>query len=460
MADNSLKVLITANLNVGRSIGDINRQIREIEKRINKLNIKINIDNKLLSAIGKMNAEFNKLAKSIATVSNVDNKLNSTTQQATNSINQQTQAINEQAKSVENLKRVKERYNGAGVKTGESITTGDKFTSVTENRTHNKDGSITTTGSVKDFNADKLAQAEKKRIQDVDRAHAQAFKEKTKREEHLGDVSKRVHDKVMAQALAERENRRFDANALKNAKSYEDFWLKSLKQRDMADARQAASQQARQSKAAKDYENLWGKALLEREQKEKRFYNSQLSRVGNAKQSALSGVESTKAADMLGRQYDKITQKMQQMQASGKVLTQQDIDGINRRIQRLDGYRKSQVQLETNTRKLTAIQNQAEAQVLNLQRRFGNKVDTGSLNNYIQQIRQISPASKDAIKNATQLKSEIDRVGASANSASAHALNLSQALQTAMIKMPVNLSMRDLNFSNCWKTLRVSNATT
>ena len=61
---NDLRILISAQLNVGKSIGDINTAIRGLEKKISKLNLGINIDQNALKTLHNFNLQMQNLQKS------------------------------------------------------------------------------------------------------------------------------------------------------------------------------------------------------------------------------------------------------------------------------------------------------------------------------------------------------------------------------------------------------------
>lgn len=56
--NNDIKILITAGVNEGLSIGEINKNIKEIQKKVNKLNLNINIDNNALKVLEKFNTQL------------------------------------------------------------------------------------------------------------------------------------------------------------------------------------------------------------------------------------------------------------------------------------------------------------------------------------------------------------------------------------------------------------------
>ena len=96
---------------------------------------------------------------------------------------------------------------------------------------------------------------------------------------------------------------------------------------------------------------------------------------------------------------------------------------------------EAQKKAQTDAASLLAIQNKAELQVMNLNRRYGSNVDTAALNNYLSQIKALDPALSTTRAKALELSNEINKIGASAQSSSGHTLALGEALKSSLVKM-------------------------
>jgi TP901 family phage tail tape measure protein len=214
MADNNLRILLSASLNKGSSIGDINKSINEISKHpsLQKIKIKLEIDTKLVNLLTNFTKQMNSLSTSSR---NVNNSMTQTTQQ----INYQTQAINQQTKAQQklNLEKSKKIIDPA---TNKQVST----TSTYGNNNNNNKQTVTTLsdGSVKgniiqtsnlkkdiaDYNkmlndAYKMNESFNKKAEALDRAHYEALKSNKARYE--------AFDKMHYQALQrnkEVDNRR------------------------------------------------------------------------------------------------------------------------------------------------------------------------------------------------------------------------------------------------------------
>ncbi|OPH47626.1 phage tail tape measure protein [Paenibacillus ferrarius] len=87
---------------------------------------------------------------------------------------------------------------------------------------------------------------------------------------------------------------------------------------------------------------------------------------------------------------------------------------------------------------LLAAQNKAEVDVLSLNRRYGtngSNVDNAALNNYLSQIKALTPATSNFREEAARLTNEINKIGASAKVSSGHTLALGEALKSSLVKM-------------------------
>lgn len=58
---NDLKILISGQLNVGKTIGDINIQLRGIEKQINKLKLRVEVDDKIINTLSKFSEQMKRI---------------------------------------------------------------------------------------------------------------------------------------------------------------------------------------------------------------------------------------------------------------------------------------------------------------------------------------------------------------------------------------------------------------
>lgn len=95
MADNDLRILISASLNVGKSVGDINEAIKAIEKHpsLQKIKLKIDIDqnftqtiNGFINAVAKMKKISDEQNKTVSENVEIYKKLDGTVQQVTQKV--------------------------------------------------------------------------------------------------------------------------------------------------------------------------------------------------------------------------------------------------------------------------------------------------------------------------------------------------------------------------------------
>jgi predicted DNA-binding ArsR family transcriptional regulator len=275
-------------LNFSTTEKSINEQLSKLSNQLNSLKLNIEFDEKTLSIFNKISNNVEKITQSLTNQKTAIQNVTKETNKETESINKQISAAEKL-----NLLKQKLVKTGSGDIKQEIVTTGDKFSQNTEYRNFLKDGSVQVDKIEQVFNKQKLDEANKNLeqfvnnavsritkvadafggsskeiqkvindldklsvqsskndfsqinnqlksletqaniqkgyIQDVDRAHALAFKEKMSREEHLGEVSKRIQDKVVAQYLAERENRAINAKLAREAEALDRAHFQALK---------------------------------------------------------------------------------------------------------------------------------------------------------------------------------------------------------------------------------------
>lgn len=338
MADNDLRILISASLNVGKSVGDINEAIKAIEKHpsLQKIKLKIDIDqnftqtiNGFINAVGKMKKISDEQNKTVSENVEIYKRLDGTVQQVTQKvlkngeIIQKTKTIHDENKKAmqdeglaaqklaENIEKANKAQldsitvnkNKRNLPTGFVVKSSEGYTTTTQRL--ESDGQTLKNSSVStNYLKQRLDELrEQKRInkeaEALDRAHFMAIRDNNKRKEDM----EKLH------YLANQKNREFDL--------------------------------ARQKQAAKDRESL------------------------------------------------------------------------------------------------LAMQNRAELQVLNLNRRYGAGVDSGSLNNYLNQIKALNTNMPNFRAEALRITQEINKIGASASASSSHILSFGEALRTAFVKFPV-----------------------
>jgi hypothetical protein len=64
MPNDDLKILITAQLNTGRSIGDINTAIKGIQQKVNKLKLNVEVNDKVLKSLNDFSKQMEKIGES------------------------------------------------------------------------------------------------------------------------------------------------------------------------------------------------------------------------------------------------------------------------------------------------------------------------------------------------------------------------------------------------------------
>jgi TP901 family phage tail tape measure protein len=187
---NDLKILITASLNTGKSIGDINTQLKAISKKVEKLKIRIDIDDKIINKLNKFATQMNNVAsvsnelnKVLKTEEEIIKKLDGTTEKFTRTflksgdIIEKTRKVTEQSRKAKEQeveatkklidvedklgKKLKEtsRYDSAGKLKSSSRSYGNDYNKITVNT--NAQDEVTGSTEVKNFEK-KLKDQEKR----------------------------------------------------------------------------------------------------------------------------------------------------------------------------------------------------------------------------------------------------------------------------------------------------------
>lgn len=92
-----------------------------------------------------------------------------------------------------------------------------------------------------------------------------------------------------------------------------------------------------------------------------------------------------------------------------------------------------QKQNEKLQHQLEIFKHQAEINAKNLQRRYGDAVDTNALNNYLASVRSLSTSTPDVKRKMDELNMTFKEISANVKSSSSHVLDFGEALKTAMV---------------------------
>lgn len=252
---NDLIILLNADLNKGKSIGDINKSIKEIQKSglLKDLKLSVDIDQGFQKAIKEFTKSANQLQKIIEQQNRVISTETSTIKDAEGAVVSVTrkrlangEVITETTKKVEksvqaqkqeirvtedltdrledlaNARKKAEAYNldKDGNVTSTTSKYGDEYSTLTERVKPDGTTSYRIEENYEKQYQDelKLQQAieriEKKRIKDVDAAEYDAYKEKEKREKNLH--GNRIQDQKLAYDLAIIEDNKFNQKRMDN----------------------------------------------------------------------------------------------------------------------------------------------------------------------------------------------------------------------------------------------------
>jgi TP901 family phage tail tape measure protein len=385
MSNNNLSILVEATINEGASLGSINKSLKALSKKVNSLNIKINIDQSVLANLAS-------LSKNLGNITQQINQQNIANAKNTQGINDQVKATNEAIAAEKRLGIEKERTNSKGVNTA---TYGNSKNNNKQIVTTLPDGAVQLAYSknqLKDYQA----------VEKMGRDHFNAIITNKKM---IADMEK-VH------YLALQKNRELDWKNLqvtnKQSESLDKAHYQALKQNSDMSAKNSQQTQS----------------LINSAYSGKQSVNS-----------PSSGVADAKALDILNRKYSETIAKLNEAKASGKQLTESELNGINRRITALGNLSTRQKQVEKERATLSATQLKAEVLVGNLTSRYGTKVDSAGLNSLLAQLNALNTTVPQFKAKAQSLVQQIQLIGSTARSTAVETGKLGSTFQNAFIRI-------------------------
>jgi hypothetical protein len=251
MAD-ELKIKIIGKLNTGATIGEINTAIKGIEKKINQIKLKVDIDQNVLNTVKTFNEQFKKieqLSKNTGKVieetllpdgtktkrtffDGLKGEFSETTSQIKKQGKEQLKAVDEIAEGYDKLAKSVERYNSQQKKIGETITVSDSKGINSRTITANNKGKVT--GYTDTYNAnkeikerEKVVREEQKLIEQMANFREQSNQRKLQEDRKLAEAQRQAINKN-----AELERQEI-VKSEKARKDYEQWWTKSLKDREI-----------------------------------------------------------------------------------------------------------------------------------------------------------------------------------------------------------------------------------
>lgn len=374
MAGNDLKILITGNLNVGKSIGEINTAINGIEKKIKSLKVNIEINDKVLSSLNNFTKQMSKIStaalntgKVIEEAINPDgSKIKRTyydglkgefkelATEAKKTADAQVKSLVEVSKGYEKTTKEIEKYNAAQQKIGGSTTLSNKNGSI--KRTINTDANNNVTG----------------------------FKD-------TYDYSK--DEKQTQQLITEKQKLRQE--------------LVKLGETGNVTAKQLA-EVSRSVNGSKD-----------------------LSGIEQAKVAYAQLADQAKLAEQMAQGRERSTVARMKAETSANVSQQQAINR-NNELTRQQIQQDKELEAEIK-RRIELYQKEKQIQAQNLQSRYGNRLNQTALSSQMSNV--MNPGQFRNLDELRHWQQEINtgfsQIGANANQATSHALTFGSAIKQA-----------------------------
>jgi TP901 family phage tail tape measure protein len=394
MANNPLSILISAKLNSGLALRDLNASIKALAKHpsLQKIDLKISIDKSFISNLSSLSQNLNTITSQLQQQSVANNSVNKGLKDTTQSIQDQTKATNEAIQAEKKWQVEREKTNSKGIKT---VTSGNNVDNSKQTVTYLPDGSIKNIDNIKN---------QLKDMNELKSLTEQMAQGRIASETRVRDFNRQVNENQQKAIQANAEIERTEiAKTQQSRKTYEDWYLKAIKEREIQDSK---------------------------------TYTSLNNKIANGRSSSIVGIQDTKALDLLNRKYSEINQKVASLQSSGRQLTDSELNGINRRIQALNSLATRQRTQERDAASLASTQLRAETQVNNLlsSRHFSND-DTTKLRGLLTQLQQLEVTSNNYKTRARELTDQISKMGSEAQRVSMHAQGLGDKLKQTFSNM-------------------------
>ncbi|QWU13406.1 phage tail tape measure protein, TP901 family, core region [Paenibacillus sophorae] len=385
MSNENLGILISAELNTGLSLKNINEGIKTLSSHpsLQKLKINISIDESFVKSLSSLTQNLNKVTNQLQQQALVNNDVSNSIRNTTQGIKEQTSATREAEKATNNWIKAQDKVNNKGKTTTYKSTINNDVQKV---KTAN-DGAILDITNIKNYEKD------------------------------AKDAQNIIEQMAQGRIASETRVREFERQWNENQQ-------KAIQQNADLERNEIAKTQAYRQRYEQDYL----KAIRLREIQDTKTYNNLNNKIANSKSSATTGIESTKALDLLNRKYTEIGQRVNELKNSGIQLTESELAGIQRRIQALGNLASRQKQMEKDSASLLSTQIRAEAQVNNLISRASLKDETkNQLTSLLSQLKTLDSSTSNFKGKAQQLTQNINRIGVEARNSSEHVHGLSKA---------------------------------
>jgi hypothetical protein len=238
---NDLKILITAGLNSGKSIGEINTAIGGIEKKINSLKLNIEVNDKILGTLKNFTEQMKRISDAALNTGKVieealmpdgtkikrtyfdglKGEFSETIKAAKESSKSQLASLDEVAAGYDKVIKQVEKYNAAQKKVGETLTVSDKNGVNSRTINSNAQGQVTsykdTTNQQKQDKLDEQAikdqqklieQMEQFRLQSLQRVQQQELQWNTAQQQSIQRNMDLTRQEIAQQQQLEAEIKR------------------------------------------------------------------------------------------------------------------------------------------------------------------------------------------------------------------------------------------------------------
>lgn len=483
--DHELRILIEAEINKGKTIGNVNSALKEISAQVKKLNIKLSFDSSSVKGITKASETVKKISDEVAKQAQQSQNLASQTAKATNEINKQTKALLEAKDAQHKWNLEKERTSKQGIitQTWGNDKNNTKKQVFLDNNSNRIDPPYQPTNSnyLKDkTDLDKVAM---QRMQEANARQAQynsdqmkALKERNALEiamykgrenaEQEANSRRDAWDRKQLEHInaVRKQNENEINNRQKKAENYTNWWLKALKNQEQAEINAIANAQKKREnytnwwtkalatqeraeiesakRSSEAYNQFWQKALVNKRTKDQQTLQnlSNQTTVGNVR--STEGLTNVQVIDTLNRKYAELKTQIASLKNTNSQVTSEQLKGIRQQIDALSQLGQKQRELEQLTRQQVKAQ-QDVARIINT---YGNKVDKSRLTQLSTEIKNLNIDSANFKARAASVIQEIKLIGDNAKIAAIKTKSFGESLGNAFRNMAMYAGAGSLFF--------------
>lgn len=283
MSDN-LQIFVTATLNEGLSVGEINKKIKSIENsnQLKAIKLKIDVDHSILNTLKDFNKSISEINKSMGQQNSINNNAINSINNVSTATQKETQAIKAQTEALAKNNAMKQKITtGEDGRVRTDTTTGTKYNNTTKSQTLNPDKTIANHPTIQNENFEAQRKDDQKFIDQMADYNIKS-QERVRNFERQWNTDQQGF--IQSNADLQRQE---DTKNLQLAKSNADYeWNLKLKNyQELQALKQRELQQ--EQKNSYDLDKQHALASLQNERRDQDFYRKQQAMLDKVESSRL-----------------------------------------------------------------------------------------------------------------------------------------------------------------------------